>query len=301
MQFQSRYHFTRFAPSPTGFLHRGHILSAIWVWGLADLWKARVLLRIEDHDQSRCREEHVSAIREDLAWLGFRWESTPRQSQQVSRYDRFLRQLQISNLAYPCRCSRKELQTTLLQQNGSEPRYQGTCRDKGLPWDAPDQGIRIRLPDQQISWTDILRGPFTEHPQQQCGDLLARDRQGQWTYQFAVTVDDFVENMDLIIRGEDLLDSTARQIQLGRMLGRTTDAQYLHHPLLCDPNGQKLSKRQLSRSIRSERAEGISPAQMLGEVCVAGGLLTEMQDITLEDLPSLVGRYLERHGTIGDL
>jgi len=280
------YQLTRFAPSPTGYLHRGHILSAIWVWGLAALWKTQgVLLRIEDHDQSRCREEYVQAILEDLAWLGFRWEACMRQSEHFSRYERFLDQLRQQGLAYPCRCTRSELQAG----GGSvEPRYPGFCRNRNLPWDAPDQGIRIQLPETTIAWEDLGKGSYAETPQQQCGDLLARDRQGQWTYQFAVTIDDWEEGVDLVIRGEDLRDSTARQIQLGRILGRPEDAHYLHHPLLHGADGQKLSKRQKSQSVRSERIKGISPQQLLGEVCVEGGILASYREVTISELPELL-------------
>lgn len=249
----------RFAPSPTGYLHRGHVLSALWVWKVAKEQKAEILLRIEDHDQSRCRESYVDAIREDLQWLGFHWDYETRQSEHWNRYEEALEQLNQKGLIYACQCSRQEL--------AGARAYPGTCRSKALSWSATESvGLRVKLPDQSISWYDHRKGAFLENPATLDGDTLIRDRHNQWTYQFAVVVDDWLEEMDWIVRGEDLLDSTARQIALGQLLGRPKPAQFLHHPLIVDSTGKKLSKRELSRSIRQDRLDGYSPTEILQEV-----------------------------------
>jgi len=254
----------RFAPSPTGFLHRGHVLSALWVWKVAKEQKAEILLRIEDHDQSRCRESYVDAIREDLQWLGFHWTQETRQSSHWERYQEALEELNQLGFVYACQCSRQEL-------SGMRA-YPGTCRSKQIPWSLNTPiGLRVRIPENEIIWNDRRLGSFIENPALLDGDTLLRDRLGQWTYQFSVVVDDLQEGIDWIVRGEDLLDSTARQISLGQLLGREKTAQFLHHPLLSDSNGKKLSKRELSRSIRQDRLDGISPEQILQEVKDASG------------------------------
>jgi len=254
----------RFAPSPTGFLHRGHVLSALWVWKVAKEQNAEILLRIEDHDQSRCREAYVDAIREDLQWLGFHWDYETRQSSHWNRYEEALDALNQQGLIYACQCSRQELSGTRA--------YPGTCRVKQIPWSLNKPvGLRVCLPENEIIWNDVRLGCFTENPGLLDGDTLLRDRLDQWTYQFAVVVDDLLEGIDWVVRGEDLLESTARQIVLGHLLGRDNPARFLHHPLLSDSNGKKLSKRELSRSIRQDRLDGLSPEQILQEVKDASG------------------------------
>ncbi len=227
----------------------------------------------------------MDAIREDLAWLGFGWDEESRQSAHETRFEKFLDVLAGQGQTYGCTCSRKLIQ---VDQGATESRYLGTCKNAGIAWSS-GQGIGVRtiLAPQMVCWNDMRLGDFTHNPQEQCGDILVRDRLDQWTYQFAVVVDDLVENVDLVIRGMDLLDSTARQIQLGQLLGRNSPPSYLHHPLLLDPNGNKLSKRQLSKSIRTERAEGVSANSLLGEVCFQGGLIPKPIQIEVPDLHTL--------------
>ncbi|MDR1759433.1 MAG: hypothetical protein LBR60_02775 [Fibrobacter sp.] len=273
--------FTRFAPSPTGFLHRGHLLSALWVWGMAERFGLPVLLRIEDHDQSRARPEFVAAIREDLIRFGFRWERASIQSERDALYRRYFEFLQDEGLVYPCSCSRKSL---------SGERYPGFCRDREVP-DPGTDGLtfRFRIPEGiRIVWDDLRLGSFEENPSEPCGDFALRDRLNQWTYQFAVCVDDIDEKVDLVVRGEDLRDSTARQILLMRFLGRETPPRYLHHPLLFSASGEKLSKRFHAVSLRGELESGISPEEILGSVCFEAGLLDKKAVISLREAISLI-------------
>lgn len=245
---------TRFAPAPTGFLHLGHIRNARDVWDFARVHHGRVLLRIEDHDRQRCRPEYEAAIHEDLAWLGFVPDATvPRQSERGSVYADVLKGLIARGLVYACACPRSALDA---------PRYPGTCRDRALPL-IDGYGWRVRLAPEVIEFTDIMRGPQAQVPSDQCGDVLVRDRLNNWTYQWAVTVDDWLQGVTHIIRGEDLLDSTGRQIQLARLIGRADAPAFMHHPLVMKSPTQKLSKSDGDTAIRELRARGLTPSELL--------------------------------------
>lgn len=266
---------TRFAPAPTGAVHLGHAVNALWVWGLARRFDGRVLLRIEDHDRGRCRSAYEQGILDDLDWLGlvpdglttddFRAGPVPqRQSDNTARYDTRLAELEARGLIYRCTCSRAEIARATDVHEGLELVYPGTCRGQG--GEVRDQvGLRVMMAGEAPERFDDLRlGPQIQDPMTQCGDLLVRDRLNQWTYQFAVTVDDWEQGIDLVIRGEDLLASTGRQLRLARLLGRTTPPAFLHHPLLRHPDGRKLSKSSQDTGLAELRAAGWTPARVLG-------------------------------------
>jgi glutamyl-tRNA synthetase/glutamyl-Q tRNA(Asp) synthetase len=145
---------------------------------------------------------------------------------------------------------------------------------------------RVRLDDAPFSFVDLRLGALTQTPQQQCGDLLARDRHAQWTYQFAVVVDDITHDIDVVIRGEDLLASTGRQLQLASLLGRTRDIRFLHHTLLVHPDGSKLSKATHDTSLREMRAAGLRADELLGEAARRAGLAT-VDRLDANDVASL--------------
>jgi len=283
--------FTRFAPSPTGFLHRGHVLSALFVYAAAEKLGYRVRLRIEDHDQSRARPVYIDAIRKDLEWLGFSWEAESIQSQNADRYTRFLELLESQKLVYACDCSRKFIFETNPTGPSGEAIYRGHCRERKLPF-AKDFAVRFKTPDETTEWHDLLLGNFRENPREQCGDFALRDRLGQWTYQFAVVVDDMEENIGLVVRGKDLLDSTARQIVLAKALGRNTPPLFLHHPLLFSPSGKKLSKREHAASIRGERDAGITPEKLLGEICHEAALQPDSKSLSVREAIQIAKKFL---------
>ena len=242
---------TRFAPAPTGYLHLGHVLNAIYVWDIARASgpDARVLLRIEDHDRSRSRQEYEAAILDDLQWLGFEPHGEPtRQSDRTAVYEDALASLRARGLTYVCECSRTEI--------GGGP-YPGTCRDKDLS-ESSGRGVRVRMGATTDVFDDLRLGRQEQRPSEQCGDVLVRDRHGNWTYQFAVVADDLSQGVNLVVRGEDLLDSTGRQIQLGRLLGREVPPSFLHHELLMKTPAQKLSKSDGDTGVRDLRAAGWS-------------------------------------------
>ena len=284
--------FTRFAPSPTGYLHRGHALSALWVWAAAKKYGYQVHLRIEDHDKSRARPEYIAAIREDLHWLGFQWIHESIQSERNSLYVAALENLKSKGLVYACDCSRKYLFESNAINEAGEVIYLGNCRHKNLPF-SMESAIRFNTPNTTISWNDLRLGSFSEVPFKQCGDFSLRDRTGQWTYQFAVCVDDIDENIGLVVRGEDLRFSTARQILLMKELGRETPPLYLHHPLILGDSGLKLSKRQQAASLRAERDLERTPEQIFGEICFQTKLTEDSRPISLQNALSLVSKQLD--------
>jgi glutamyl-tRNA synthetase/glutamyl-Q tRNA(Asp) synthetase len=153
---------------------------------------------------------------------------------------------------------------------GGEVVYPGICRNKGIP-PAPGIGARIRLPDEVQRFTDLRLGPQRQEPQRQCGDLLARDRNGNWTYQFTVTVDDFRHGITLVVRGEDLLSSTGRQLALAQLLGRQEMPLFLHHPNIRNDTGAKLSKRERDLGLREMRARGMSAEAVIAEAARLSG------------------------------
>jgi glutamyl-Q tRNA(Asp) synthetase len=251
---------SRFAPAPTGYLHLGHVANAAMVWREARARDGRVLLRIEDHDRQRCRPEYEAALIEDLAWLGFEADEPPvRQSERDDIYVHALDTLRRQGLVYVCTCTRAEVRGAAVRgadvRDDVELRYPGMCRDRGLT-DQAGRGLRVRLEPSVERFVDLRLGPQEQRPSEQCGDLLIRDREGNWTYQFAATVDDYVQGVTLVVRGEDLLDSTGRQIQLARLLGREAAPHFLHHGLIMKTEGQKLSKSDGDTGIRELRARG---------------------------------------------
>jgi glutamyl-tRNA synthetase/glutamyl-Q tRNA(Asp) synthetase len=270
---------TRFAPAPTGHLHLGHVVNAMYVWGAAHDRDGRVLLRIEDHDRQRSRPEYEASILEDLAWLGFVHDGPiVRQSERDAIYRGALQRLIDRELVYGCTCTRAEIQgigdrgSGVGEQGSGELRYPGTCRDKDIPL-TDGVGWRVRIDPGTERFFDELLGPQEQDPSLQCGDLLVRDRLNNWTYQFVATVDDHLQRITDVIRGEDLLASTGRQIRLARLLGRTTPPRFWHHPLVMKSPTQKLSKSDGDTGIRDLRAAGWSREDVLAKARALGGNL----------------------------
>jgi glutamyl-Q tRNA(Asp) synthetase len=289
---------TRFAPAPTGFLHLGHIVNAIYVWGLARACKGRVLFRLEDHDRQRSRLEYEAEILHDMAWLGFAADDDPvRQSGRGDIYTQALARLRRHGLVYGCTCTRSEIAgvTARAIRADEELRYPGTCRDRGLA-EGAGVGLRIRLEPSVERFVDLRHGAQEQCPAVQCGDVLARDRDGNWTYQFAAAVDDFAQDVTLVARGDDLLASTGRQLQLARLLGRTDQPRFLHHALIMkstESTPQKLSKSDGDTGIRDLRAQGWTPERVIGHAAALAGLLPEARDLRADDLSIIMSGFCE--------
>ncbi len=241
--------------------------------------------------------EYQRAILDDLDWLGFApdrpstdtFRAGPcdgRQSDRGAIYEAALGRLRAQGLVYACECSRSEI-VAAAGTTGGELRYPGTCADKGLA-EQPGLGLRVRLAPSLERFDDLLRGPQEQRPSDQCGDLLVRDRHGHWTYQLAVAVDDHAQGVTLVIRGDDLLASTGRQIQLARLLGRDEPPRFLHHPLIMKSATQKLSKSDRDTGVRELRADGWSPAGVIGHAAALAGLIVKPRPIRVEDLAEIV-------------
>lgn len=291
---------TRFAPAPTGYLHLGHLVNALHVWGIARAHGGSVVLRVEDHDRTRCRPEYEQALLDDLDWLGldadqyrtasFRADAQThpaRQSNGEARYAAALARLEAQELVYPCRCTRRDIAAIVPHASGEEPCYPGTCRRAAVP---PHETFarRVQLAPADFAFHDLRLGPLVQAPWRQCGDVLVRDRHAQWTYQFAVVVDDLAHDVDVIIRGEDLLASTGRQLQLAALLGRTRPPLFLHHTLLVHPDGSKLSKATRDTALRDLRADGVRPAALFAEAARRAGL-AQVHELPAADIASLFG------------
>lgn len=271
-------------------MHTGHLLHLIHVFGIARKTSADIVYRMEDHDRLRCRPEFAEQWKSDLRWLGFTTgnETWSVQSEHTERYLQLLERLREAGHAYACSCSRKMIEdrraatrisgsTAGTGSGSSGSGYDGFCRNRGLPF-TDQNGVRLRLNAESQRFVDLRLG------EQMCvtdrADPLLRDNRGLFTYQFCVVVDDIFEDVNLIIRGEDLLDSTARQLQMRHLfaplLGKEIqDVVFYHHPLLYDESGRKLSKTHQSLHLRAMRSAGEKrPEQLLGHAARLAGLTT---------------------------
>ena len=293
---------TRFAPAPTGLLHLGHVVNAIYVWGLARQLGADVLLRIEDHDAQRSRRAFEATILEDLDWLGFVADRYPtgafragpcpsRQSDRQAIYAAAAATLRAQGRLYGCACTRQVIAAGQTAGPETPAGYPGTCRWRGLPL---DEGLtwRVRMDEGTETFIDVLQGAITQDPAQSQGDPAIRDRLGNWTYTFAVVVDDLDQQIALVVRGDDLRHATAGQIRLGRMLGRAVPAQFAHHPVLMKSPTQKLSKADGDTGIGELRRHGWTPARLIGHAAARAGLAPAGADIRAADVAALFAERL---------
>ena len=245
------------------------------MWGAARLTGARILLRIEDHDRHRSRSAYDAAIREDLARLGFVADEGPvRQTDPaaLAAYDAALGRWTAGGLVYRCACTRSTFAAWAGEhgRGWSGPGCPGRCRGLALPGDAATS-LRVALGAGTESFTDLLLGAQSGDVSA-AGDLVARDRDGHWTYAFAVVVDDLRQGIDLVVRGEDLLRDTARQIRLGRLMGRSEPPRFLHHPLVRRASGAKLSKSDGDSGVRELLGAGWAPAMIRNEAVRRGAI-----------------------------
>jgi glutamyl-Q tRNA(Asp) synthetase len=291
---------TRFAPAPTGLLHLGHLANAIYVWGLARQVGGRVLLRIEDHDRQRCRPEYEAALLDDLDRLGLAADepstdelragpSIYRQSDNDDVYAAALDQLAVVTEVYACDCSRGTFASWQSDQGASwaGPGCPGGCRSRNLDR-RPGLTFRAVLGDNTEDWDDLLLGPRSA-PVSADGDLPVRDRNGNWTYAFCVVVDDLRHGIDLVVRGEDLVEATADQIRLGRLLGRETPPAFAHHPLIRRPDGSKLSKADGATAIGELLDARRSRNELFGDAASAVGLLDAARPMAFDQVLDLLG------------
>lgn len=258
----------RIAPSPTGLLHLGHARTFWIAHERALAANGTLLLRDEDLDPQRSRGEFSIAMKEDLAWLGITWSSETQQSDRISLYRAALEQLITTGYAYPCTCSRKDLQQSTQaphEDTDDEPIYNNHCRPMSSGLSAMSLepcSYRFRIPtDDSITFIDLNAGPQSFTPTVDFGDFLIWRKDGLPSYQLACVVDDADTRITEVVRGRDLLKSTARQILLQRALSLPTP-NYFHCNLMRDIDGVRLAKRHDALSIRTMREQGLTPAQL---------------------------------------
>ena len=279
----------RFCPSPTGTPHVGLIRTALFNWAHARHVGGTFVFRIEDTDPERDSEESYRQLLDAMGWLGLDWDEGPdvggpagpyTQSARMELYADALNRLDRAGHIYPCYCTRKELRTLAGAPHVGDAgaAYPGTCRnlppERRAELEAAGRRpcIRLRCPSQNYAFEDAVFGPFSMTLEACGGDFALRRSDGVIAYQLAVVVDDGLMGITQVVRGEDLLVSTPRQLALFDLLGYPRPA-YMHLPLLCDPEGERLAKRHASLTLASLRDAGVSPAAVAGYLGWKAGLI----------------------------
>jgi glutamyl-tRNA synthetase len=263
----------RFAPSPTGPLHVGNLRTAVLAWLFARSAGAPFLLRIDDLDRAASREEHVRSHVDDLQALGIDWDGeVVRQSERFDRYEAALARLDADGLLYPCYCTRREVQAALAAPHGpsSEGAYPGTCHGLTAAARAAREAggrrpsWRVQAGGERVEVADRRHGRFTGL----VDDFVVRRSDGTPAYQVAVVVDDHDQGVGEVVRGDDLLHTTPRQVWLARRLGLDVPA-YAHVPLVLGPDGRRLAKRHGAVTLSDLRARGVAPSAVLGAMAAS--------------------------------
>lgn len=281
----------RFAPTPSGRLHLGNLMCAMLAFLSVRSVGGKFLLRIEDLDAARCpfMGENTKYLLDDLAWLGIEWDGEVIwQSQRTEIYDTYFHVLKERGLLYPCYCSRAELHAAEApHRSDGVIIYDRRClihQQKGI---APPSGRRpawrVRVPDRDICVHDLLAGDYCENLERDSSDFIVRRSDGIYAYQMAVVIDDALSGVNEVVRGNDLLNSTPKQMFLQEIFGFSTPV-YRHIPLLTDAEGRRLSKRDGDGCMDRVRAVYTDPASVIGALAAALGLLPSPQSISLCDL-----------------
>jgi glutamyl-tRNA synthetase len=284
---------TRLAPSPTGALHLGNARTFLINWLLARQNGWRVILRIEDIDGPRIKAGADTQAIEDLRWLGIDWDEGPvYQLPRMKLYQNAIEQLIEMKLAYPCVCSRKEVELAASAPHAEDGAtiYPGTCRDRfGSVEEARRESgkapaIRFRVPDETIEWQDLFAGAIATNPARELGDFVIAKADGTPAYQLAVVCDDAAMGATHVIRGDDLLDSTPRQILLYRALGLEEEIpHYLHLPLVVGEDGRRLAKRHGDTRLSHYREQSVAPDRVLALIARWCGM-GEVETIKIREM-----------------
>ena len=273
----------RLAPSPTGALHLGHARTFLIAWLAARAAGGRIILRIEDLDASRARPEAIISALTDLRWLGLEWDDGPYvQSERMDGYRRSLGRLIAADLVYPCTCTRADIARAASAPHAGEegPAYLGTCAHRPAS-DARALGDRpfawrFRVPHGPIWWDDLVLGPTCAEPDRSGGDFVVARSTGPISYQLAVVHDDAAMGVTQVIRGDDLVPSTPRQILLNRALD-WPEPRFGHVPLAVGPDGRRLAKRDHSIQISAAREAGVDPRRLVGWLVQSCGWSSEVE------------------------
>jgi glutamyl-tRNA synthetase len=288
----------RFAPSPTGDLHLGNARTALLAWLQVRAAGGTLVMRVEDIDPGRSRPELIGQQFEDLRWLGLDWDEGPDvggphapylQSGRRDLYDAALHRLRAEGRLFACTCSRKDIAAASSAPHAADeegPRYPGFCRHRpGDPNAAAPAALRFRVPAAPVCFEDRVQGRRCIDLEECGGDFVVRRKDGVAAYQLAVVVDDAAMGITDVLRGADLLISTARQILLHQALGATTP-RWAHVPLLLGPDGERLSKRHGSVTIRGIREAGARPQEVIGWLAWSCGLADQPREAAAAELVS---------------
>jgi glutamyl-tRNA synthetase len=287
----------RFAPSPSGELHAGNARTALLAWLQARGAGGRFVMRVEDLDPGRSRAHLREGQLYDLRWMGLDWDEGPDvggafgpylQSERNTLYEDALDRLREKGLVYACYCTRREIAAASSAphlEDDDGPPYSGRCAAARNQRRGP-AALRFRVPDRPVAFVDQIAGRVTRFPLRETGDFVVRRKDGVASYQLAVTVDDAAMEISHVLRGADLLSSTARQLLLYEALA-LKPPEWIHVPLLLGSDGERLSKRHGAISIREHREGGMSPQQLVGYLAATCGLAEHGEELT-------PGQLLER-------
>lgn len=273
----------RLAPSPTGLAHLGIARTSLVAFLRARSQHGQLWMRIEDLDGPRVVAGMADALLRDLTWLGIDWdEDTMRQSLRFDAYEAALEQLRAQGLVYPCTCSRKEIASVASapHEGDLEPRYPGTCRHGVSHDDGRTPSWRFRMPEREADFVDALHGVRIGHTG---SDFVIKRADGVYAYQLAVVVDDIAMRITEVVRGDDLLSSTPRQIALYRALGAPVPG-FLHVPLMLGRDGTRLAKRHGATSLAQLRDQGVSAERIVGYLAHTLGLIDRDEPISAREL-----------------
>ncbi len=280
---------TRFAPSPTGYLHIGGARTALFSWLYARKHGGRVVLRIEDTDLERSTAESVNAILEGMTWMGLEYDEGPFfQTQRFDRYAEIIQQLLDSGHAYRCYCSKEELEAMREEQmaNKQKPRYDGRCLERDEPRDGVEPVIRFRNPREgEVVIDDLVRGRVV-FKNSELDDLIIARSDGTPTYNLTVVVDDIEMEISYVIRGDDHLNNTPRQMNIMKALGYEPP-RYAHVPMILGDDGKRLSKRHGAVSVMQYRDEGFLPEALINYLVRLGWSHGDQEIFSLEEMIEL--------------
>jgi glutamyl-tRNA synthetase len=276
---------TRFSPSPTGSLHLGGGHTALFNWLIARHFQGTFILRIEDTDKERSREEYVEEILSAMQWLGLDWDEGPyRQSARLPIYQEYIDRLLELGAAYYCNCPPAELEARrqAALARGDKPKYDGRCRERGLP-KGPDTAVRFKTPPTGVTrWQDAIKGPIAfDH--QELDDLVLQRADGIPTYNFAVVVDDLTMRVTQVIRGEDHIPNTPRQLLIYQALGAAPPL-FAHMPLMLGKDRAKLSKRHGALPVLAYRERGLLPQALVNYLARLGWSHGDQEIFSREEL-----------------
>ena len=281
----------RFAPSPSGRMHLGNLWSGLLAWLSARSMGGSMVLRLEDLDPDRCKQEYCDQVMRDLEWLGLSWDNVPiYQSQRTEAYREAFEQLRDKGLIYPCYCTRAErLAASAPHRSDGAAVYDGRClrlppevkaeyeRTRRPAW-------RVEVPSEVITFRDLCQGEYSEDLKTACGDFILRRSDGVYAYQLAVVVDDAMMGVNQVVRGSDLLDSP-RQLWLQEQWG-FGHPEYGHVPLLLSPDGRRLAKRDRDKELGQLQKQYTAP-EIVGRLAFAAGLIDREEAITPAELVPL--------------